>query len=95
MIAVLVTFDSDTLDAERVRKVAAEARETFEGMPNLRNKFFTLDETQGRATNIYIWESEHAARQFFSDELVERVTGLYGVRPQIEFAEILEWVDNT
>jgi hypothetical protein len=95
MIAVLVTFESDALDEERVRKVAAEARGMFEGMPNLRNKFFTLGEDGTRARNVYIWESEGAAREFFSDQLVERVTGLYGVPPQIEFAEVLEVIDNS
>ena len=95
MIAVLVTFDSDSLDEERVRKLAAEARGTFEGMANLRNKFFTLGEKKNRATNFYVWESENAARDFFSDQLLDRVTDLYGVRPQIEFAEILELVDNS
>jgi len=95
MIAVFVTFDSDGLDQERVRKVAAEARGMFEGLAGLRNKFFTLDEQENRAANVYVWESEDAARQFFSDELLERVTGLYGVRPRIEFAEIIELVDNS
>jgi hypothetical protein len=95
MIAVFVTFESDTLDAEQVRTVAAEARGMFEGMPSLRNKFFTLDETRHRATNVYVWESEDAARHFFTDQLLARVTGLYGVRPRVEFAEMLELVDNT
>ena len=95
MTAVFVTFDADDLDAERVRKVAAEARGMFEGMAGLRNKFFTLDETSNRARNVYIWKSDDAARQFFSDELLERVTNLYGVRPQVEFAEIIELVDNS
>jgi len=95
MIAVFVTFDSDNLDDGRVRKVAAEARGTFEGMAGLRNKFFTLDDEKNRATNVYVWESEEAARQFFSDQLLEQVTGLYGVRPRIEFAEIIESVDNS
>ena len=31
MIAVFVTFDSDSLDDERARKVAVEARGMFEG----------------------------------------------------------------
>ena len=95
MIAAFVTFDSDSLDEERARKVAVDARAMFEGMPNLRNKFFTLDEKNHRATNVYVWESEDAARQFFSEQLLERVTGLYGVRPQVEFAEIIELVDNS
>jgi hypothetical protein len=42
-----------------------------------------------------VWESEDAARQFFSEELLEGVTGLYGVRPRIEFAEVVESVDNS
>jgi Putative mono-oxygenase ydhR len=95
MIAVLVTFDSPDLDDAVVRKVAAEATAMFQGMPGLRNKFFTLDEKQKQATNVYIWENETAAREFFSEQLLERVTGLYGVRPNIEFAEVVEFVDNS
>ncbi len=35
-----------------------------------------------------------AAGAFFTDELVERVTGLYGVRPTIQFLQIESLVDN-
>ena len=95
MIAVFVTFQSDDLDEARVRKVAAEARGMFEGMPSLRSKFFALDETKNRATNVYVWESHDAAERFFSDQLLEKVTGLYGIRPEVDFAEIIELVDNS
>jgi heme-degrading monooxygenase HmoA len=95
MTAAFVTFDFDDLDEETVRKIAAEATPMFEGMPNLHTKYFTLDEKRNRATNVYIWESEDAARRFFSAELLERVTSLYGVRPEIEFAEIIASVDNS
>jgi heme-degrading monooxygenase HmoA len=95
MFVAFVTFESDSLEEERVRKVAAEARAMFEGMPGLRTKVFTLGEKGNRATNVYLWDTEDAARGFFSDELVERVTGLYGVRPQVEFADVLELVDNS
>ena len=95
MIAVFVTFDSEDLDDVRVRRIAAEARGMFEGMEGLRTKLFTLDGQQHRATNVYVWESEDAARRFFSEQLVERVTGLYGVRPRIDFAELVEAVENT
>jgi hypothetical protein len=95
MIAVFVTFDADDLDDARVRKVAAEARGMFEGMAGLRNKFFTLGEKPNRARNVYVWESDEAARQFFSEQLLDRVTDLYGVRPRVEFAQILELVDNS
>ena len=95
MIAVFVTFESDRLDNARVREVATEARGMFEHMPGLRSKFFTLDEQHHRARNVYVWDSDDAAHQFFSEQLLERVTGLYGVRPRVEFAEIVELVDNS
>jgi heme-degrading monooxygenase HmoA len=95
MIAVVVTFDYDgDFDRARVEKVAQNARSMFEGMPGLAAKFFTLDEIRRRALNFYVWESADAAEQFFSDELREAVTGLYGQPPAIEFLEIAEVVDN-
>jgi hypothetical protein len=45
-------------------------------------------------TNVHVWESETAAREFFSPELTERVTGLYGVRPEVRFVEVGALVDN-
>ena len=96
MTGVFVTFAYDgDLDRDRVENVAREARKLFEGMPGLRYKFFTLDPAHGRAVNFYAWESEDAAHGFFDDALLERVTGLYGVRPTVEYAEIAEVVDNT
>ena len=44
--------------------------------------------------NFYVWDSEEAARSFFSPELRERVTGLYGTAPTISFVEIPEMVEN-
>ena len=69
-------------------------RGRFEGLPGLRQKAFTLDEQNRRATNVYLWDTEEAARGFFSDELVEMVTGVYGVRPTVTFVEVAELVDN-
>ena len=69
-------------------------RGRFEGLPRIRQKTFTIDEQNRRATNVYLWESEDAARGFFSDELVDQVTRLYGVRPTLRFVEVAELVDN-
>ena len=41
-----------------------------------------------------MWDAESAAKQFFNDELLTRVTGLYGVRPSVRFVEIAALVDN-
>src|SRR5689334_8100102 len=95
MIGVFVTFRyADNFDEQAVRKIAQTARGRFEGMPGLRSKAFTLDSEKRKATNFYVWESEDAAKAFFTDELLERVTGLYGVRPAVEFVQIATLVEN-
>jgi hypothetical protein len=96
MVGVLVTFQFEAeFERARIEQVAEGARTRFEGLPGLRFKFFTVDAERLRATNFYLWETEDAARAFFTEELVERVTALYGVRPDVEFVEILTIVDNT
>ena len=95
MIGVFVTFRyGDNFDEPAVRKIAAVARARFEGMPGLRSKAFTLNAVKHEATNFYVWESEDAAKAFFTDELVERVTDLYGVRPSVEFVQLAALVEN-
>ena len=95
MIGVIVTFRyPETLDEQAVRTVAQTARPRFEGMSGLRSKVFTLNPGKREATNFYVWDSEDAARAFFTEELLLRVTGLYGVRPSVEFVEIAALVEN-
>ena len=95
MIGAFVTFRyGDNFDERAVRKIAETARATFEGMPGLRSKAFTLNSGKREATNFYVWESEDAAKAFFTDELLERVTGLYGARPTVEFVQIATLVEN-
>jgi hypothetical protein len=95
MQCVIVEFQyGDEFDPAHVAEIARQARGSFEGMPQLRSKAFTIDDQNRRAANVYLWESEDAARGFFNEELVNRVTGLYGVRPTVTFAEVAELVDN-
>ncbi len=95
MTGVLVTFRyGDNFDERAVREIAETARARFEGMPGLRSKAFTLNSAKGEATNFYVWDSEDAAQAFFSDELLEGVTGLYGVRPSVEFVQVATLVEN-
>jgi heme-degrading monooxygenase HmoA len=96
VVGVYVSFEyHGDFDRGRVAGVAEHARGMFEGMPGLAFKFFTLDEKHERAVNFYAWETQEAADAFFTDELRERVTGLYGVAPEIEYVEIAQVVDNT
>jgi len=95
MIGVFVTFRyGDNFDERAVRKIAETARARFEGMPGLRSKAFTLNAEKREATNFYVWESEDAARAFFTYELLGRITDLYGVRPTVEFVQIATLVEN-
>jgi heme-degrading monooxygenase HmoA len=95
MIGVFVTFRYvDNFDERAVRKIAEGARVKFEGMPGLRSKAFTLNSAKREAANFYVWDSEEAAKAFYTDKLVERLAGLYGVRPSIEFVQIATLVEN-
>jgi hypothetical protein len=42
-----------------------------------------------------LWDDEEKARAFFSEEVVDMVTGIYGVAPKIEYLDVLELVDNS
>jgi hypothetical protein len=96
MIGVIVTFPYDEeIDPVAVTAIAEGASERFEGMPGLRSKAFTISEEQNAAVNFYVWDSLDAAEAFFTPELRERVTGLYGVAPRIEYVEIAALVDNS
>ena len=95
MIGVIVTFRyGDDFDEQKVRQIAETARVRFEGMPHLRSKAFTFSSGKRQATNFYVWDSEDAAKAFFTDELLQRVTGLYGVRPDVEFVQVAALVEN-
>ncbi len=96
MIGVLVTFtQTDRFDRSSLAKIADESRGTFEGMPGLRFKSFTLDDDGLQARNFYVWDDEEKARAFFTEELVDTVTGIYGVAPKIEYLDIVGFVDNS
>ena len=95
MIGVFVTFRYvGNFDEQAVRKIAETARASFVGMPGLRSKAFTVNSGKREATNFYVWDSEDAAKAFFTDALLERVTGLYGVRPSVEFVQMAALVEN-
>jgi hypothetical protein len=95
MIGVIVTIGPSTsLDRERASAVAEQAVPMFEGMDGLRSKVFMWDDENGMVTNTYVWDSEQAARAFFTPELKAQIVELYGVEPQVRFAEVSAMVDN-
>jgi hypothetical protein len=96
LVGVSVTFQYDEdFDRARLISIAQNERGTFEGMPGLKSKVFTVDNAGRRAINFYVWESADAAKSFFSEEVREMVTGLYGVEPTIDYLEIAELIENS
>ena len=95
MIGVIVTLGpGDELDHDRASAVAEKVAPMFQGMSGLHSKAFMWDEQTSTVTNVYVWESEDAARAFFTPELVAHVTELYGVEPRVQFAEVSALIDN-
>lgn len=95
MIGVIVTFHyGDKFDEQTLRKIAGTARAKFEGMEGLRSKAFTISSGKREAVNFYVWDSEDVAKAFFTEQVLEMITGLYGVRPTVEFVQIATLVEN-
>lgn len=95
MIAVMVRFQYENeFNEARLRQIAEGAHGKFRGMPGLRSKAFTIDAARRQALNFYVWESEDAARAFYSPQTIDGVTKIYGVRPSIEYVELAALVEN-
>ena len=96
MIGAIVTIGpGENLDRQRASAVAEREAPMFEGMDGLRSKVFMWDDEAGTVTNTYVWDSESAARAFFSSpEVKAKIIELYGVEPHVRFAEVSAVVDN-
>ena len=95
MIAVIVRFQYENeFNEAHLQQIAEGARSKFQSMPGLRSKAFTVDAARRQALNLYIWESEDAARKFFSPQTIDGVAKLYGVRPSIEYVKLAALVEN-
>ena len=95
MIAVIVRFQYENeFNEVHLHQIAEGARSKFEGMPGLRSKAFTVDAARRQALNFYVWESEDAARRFFSPQMIDGVAQIYGVRPSIDYVKLATLVEN-
>ena len=95
MIAVMVRFQYENeFNEAHLQQIAEGARSKFQGMPGLRSKAFTVDAARRQALNFYVWESEDAARKFYSPQMIDGVAKIYGVRPSIEYVKLAALVEN-
>jgi len=92
MIGVFVeSRHGDEFDERAMRAIGETARASFEGMPKLRSKAFTVSTAKREATNSYVWLSDDTAKAYFADELLQRVTSLYGVRLRSSLCRSPPW----
>jgi hypothetical protein len=95
MIAVFVTLRcAENFGVEKVRQLAEDSRGSFEGLPGLRSKLFSVFPELREVRNVYVWDDGEAGRRFFTPEIRERIAALYGVEPIIEYAEVCASVEN-
>jgi heme-degrading monooxygenase HmoA len=95
MIGVIVTLGpGNDLNRERATAVAEQEGPMFQGMDGLLSKVFMWNDETETVINTYVWDSEEAARAFFTPEVKARVIELYGVEPHVQFAEVSALIDN-
>jgi hypothetical protein len=95
MIGTIVTIGpGENLDRERATAVAEREGPNFKGMDGLVSKVFMWDDETATVTNTYVWDSEEAARAFFTPEVGAMVAELYGAEPQVRFTEVSALIDN-
>jgi hypothetical protein len=95
MFGVIVTIGpGEGLDRHRAKAAAEQAVPLFEGMDGLASKVFMWDDETGTVINTYVWDSEAAARAFFTPEVTTLVVEHYGVEPQVRFTEVTALIDN-
>jgi hypothetical protein len=96
MIGTIVTLRyPEGIDRSAMQKIADDSRSMFDGMAGLRTKAYTVDAERNEAVNFYLWDSEDAARGFFTDDVRELITTTYGVAPEIRHVEIATVVENS
>jgi heme-degrading monooxygenase HmoA len=95
MIGTIVTIGPHAeLTRERASAVAEREGPKFEGMDGLQSKVFMWNDDTGTVTSTYVWDSEEAARAFFTPEVKAMVTELYGTEPKVQFTEVSALIDN-
>ncbi len=95
MIVVRLRFQFENeFNEARLQQIAEGARSKFEGLPGLRFKAWTVDAARRQALNFYVWESEDAARMFYSPQTIDEVAKIYGVRPSIDYVKLAALVEN-
>jgi hypothetical protein len=82
MHTVMWTFKvpSGTSKAQLVETIKTTAH-TYEGIPGLIRKYYGIAPDGGSLVGIYLWESEDAAKAFYTEDWVAMVTQRWAAPP--------------
>lgn len=75
---------------ERFKKSEAN----FRCLDKLSRKYFCYDEASNTGHSVYLWESEAAARAFFSEKFLAGFAEKFGCTPELTYVDTLIVVDN-
>ncbi len=96
IIASIVTFrhPEGAYDRERFEAINRSTAPKYEGLAALIWKSYWYDDDARENGGIYLWSSREAAEATHDEAHLERLTGLYGVRPSVRWLDVPVFVDN-
>jgi hypothetical protein len=94
MIVVVVQLPVAKRSREAAVEAARRTAPTYAGLTDkglLRKYYINGDAGAG---GVYLWQSEAAARAWYTPEWAERMQATHGVKPTVTYYESLVVVDN-
>ena len=95
MITALVTFRlPNPITREQAKAAFTASAPHYQKVPGLIRKYYLLAEDGIAAGGVYLWESQEAAEQLYTEEWKKYIAGKYGTEPNITYFDTPIVVDN-
>ena len=94
MVVVRVLFPIKDLDINEFNEKMLASVPNYEGLEGLTRKYYVVTDDQTKAGGIYLWESREKAEKFYNREWTNRIAGLFGEPPMLEFLDCTIVIDN-
>ncbi|MEZ4521678.1 MAG: hypothetical protein R3A46_08590 [Thermomicrobiales bacterium] len=95
MIAALITFDVETpLSLEEATEKFESTAPNYRGLAHLISKSYIRSQDGGTVGGFYVWDSREAAEEMYAGEWEDKVTGVYGVKPTLQYFDVPVLIQN-
>jgi hypothetical protein len=92
-VATVVTIATPPgITRERLNAGFKAAIPTYEEIPGLQRKYFTVNETS--FGGIYLWKDRALAEAWFTEQWRAKAKATYGSEPQLAYFEVPEQIDT-